>query len=242
MQVSLLEVNETKNPKPIPDPSTLVFGKKFTDHMLCIPWNAETGWGVPKIEPYGPLALDPSCTVLHYAPTLFEGQSRPIRLWCTELSLPVLTASSLVPGMKAYKGADGVARLFRPDKNFERMKRSAARLAFPDFSAEKLGELLEKLVALDSKWIPTAEGTSLYIRPTMIGTQASLGVGPSADVLLFVIMSPVGPYYPTGFKPIKLLATTKDVRAWPGGTGGFKLGQFPRATATRATIRFVAVC
>lgn len=94
--------------------------------------------------------------------------------------------------MKAYKGADGVARLFRPDKNFERMKRSAARLAFPDFSAEHLGSLLKKLVEVDQDWIPTDPGTSLYIRPTMIGTQAGLGVGPSTDVLLFVISESEG--------------------------------------------------
>lgn len=65
---------------------------------------------------------------------------------------------------------------------------------------------------------------SLYIRPTMIGTQAGLGVGASTEILLFVIMSPVGPYYKTGFKPVSLLATTEHVRAWPGGTGAFKLG------------------
>ena len=74
--------------------------------MLTIPWSSTSGWGIPKIEPYGPLALDPSSTVLHYAPCLFEG-------------------------MKAYVDKEGTARLFRPDKNMERMNKSAARLAFP---------------------------------------------------------------------------------------------------------------
>ena len=82
----------------------------------------------------------------------------------------------------------------------ERMKRSAARLAFPDFDGAKLIELIKKLVAIDRHWIPSETGHSLYIRPTMIGTQAGLGVGASTDVLLFVIASPVGPYYKTGFK------------------------------------------
>ncbi|GAA6000699.1 uncharacterized protein JCM10292_000551 [Rhodotorula paludigena] len=196
---SRLEIELTKNPKTIPPTSQLVFGRQFTDHMLCIPWNSQTGWGAPKIQPYQPLQLDPSSTVLHYAPTLFEG-------------------------LKAYKGKDGVPRLFRPDKNMERMNRSAARLAFPTFTGEHVTELIKKLVEVDSDWVPTDPGTSLYIRPTMIGTQAGLGVGASTDILLFVIMSPVGPYYSTGFKPVKLYATTKDVRAWPGGTGGYKLG------------------
>ncbi|GAA5952119.1 hypothetical protein JCM3765_005201 [Sporobolomyces pararoseus] len=196
---SLLEIELTKNPKEIPPTSKLTFGRTFTDHMLTVPWNSETGWGTPKIQPYGPLHLDPSSTVLHYAPTLFEG-------------------------MKAYKSKDGVARLFRPDKNMERMTNSARRLAFPDFTGENLEVLIKKLVEVDSKWIPTDPGTSLYIRPTMIGTQAGLGVGASTDVLLFVIASPVGPYYSTGYKPVKLLATTKYVRAAPGGTGSYKLG------------------
>ncbi|KAM0790633.1 hypothetical protein ACM66B_004495 [Microbotryomycetes sp. NB124-2] len=194
-----LEIELTQSPKEIPPSSKLTFGRTFTDHMLTIPWNSVTGWGKPKISPYAPLALDPSSTVLHYAPTLFEG-------------------------MKAYKGKDGSVRLFRPDKNMERMTRSAARLAFPDFTGEHLETLIKKLVAIDANWVPTEPGTSLYIRPTMIGTQAGLGVGPSSDILLFVICCPVGPYYSTGFKPVKLLATAKDVRAWPGGTGGFKLG------------------
>ncbi|BGP18549.1 hypothetical protein JCM10213_002937 [Rhodosporidiobolus nylandii] len=196
---SRLEIELTSSPKTIPPTSQLVFGRQFTDHMLTIPWNSQSGWGSPKIEPYGPLSLDPSSTVLHYAPTLFEG-------------------------LKAYKGKDDVPRLFRPDKNMERMVRSASRLAFPTFTGENLTTLIKKLVEIDSKWVPTDPGTSLYIRPTMIGTQAGLGVGASTDVLLFVIMSPVGPYYSTGFKPVKLYATTKDVRAWPGGTGGYKLG------------------
>ncbi|GAA5890844.1 hypothetical protein JCM5296_003439 [Sporobolomyces johnsonii] len=196
---SRLEIELTQSPKTIPPSSQLTFGRTFTDHMLTIPWNSTTGWGAPKIQPYAPLQLDPSATVLHYAPTLFEG-------------------------MKAYKSKEGVARLFRPDKNMERMTTSAARLAFPDFTGEHLTTLIKKLVEVDSKWIPTDPGTSLYIRPTMIGTQAGLGVGASTDVLLFVIASPVGPYYSTGFKPVKLFATTEYTRASRGGTGSYKLG------------------
>lgn len=108
--------------------------------------------------------------------------------------------------------------------NMARMNRSASRIALPNFDGEALTELIKKLIVLESEWIPKEKGYSLYIRPTLIGTQNALGVGPSNDALLFVICSPVGPYYASGFKPVQLLATTKYVRAAPGGTGGYKLG------------------
>ncbi|KAK4701709.1 branched-chain amino acid aminotransferase, partial [Phenoliferia sp. Uapishka_3] len=201
----------------MPPTESLIFGKNFTDHMLMARWTLNGGWEAPEIRPYGPLHLDPSATVLHYSSTLFEG-------------------------MKAYKDRNGVARLFRPDMNMKRLNKSAARLAFPTVDEEVLIELIKQLVAVDDEWIPTAPGCSLCtalqicrclirahvlladIRPTMIGTRASLGVGPSDEMLLFVICSPVGPYFAAGFKPVSLLASTKDVRAWPGGTGAHKLG------------------
>ncbi|KAK8858876.1 branched-chain amino acid aminotransferase [Kwoniella newhampshirensis] len=196
---SLLQIQNTESPKTRLPNSKLIFGKTFTDHMLTIPWTSASGWGTPVIKPYGPLELDPSSTVFHYAFTLFEG-------------------------MKAYRQEDGTVRLFRPDMNMARMNRSAARIALPTFDGKALTELIKKLVVLDSEWIPKEKGYSLYIRPTLIGTQNALGVGPSSDALLFVICSPVGPYYASGFKPVQLLATTKFVRAAPGGTGGYKLG------------------
>ncbi|GFZ50541.1 Branched-chain-amino-acid aminotransferase [Saitozyma sp. JCM 24511] len=196
---SLVKITTTTTPKTRPPSSKLIFGHTFTDHMLTIPWSSATGWGTPEIKPYAPLELDPSSTVFHYAFTLFEG-------------------------MKAYRQEDGTVRLFRPDKNMARMNRSAQRIALPTFNGDELTELIKKLVVLDSEWIPKEKGFSLYIRPTLIGTQNALGVGPSSDALLFVICSPVGPYYASGFKPVQLLATTKFVRAAPGGTGGYKLG------------------
>ncbi|WWD18768.1 branched-chain amino acid aminotransferase [Kwoniella shandongensis] len=199
IDASSLQIQNTQSPKTRLPNSKLIFGKTFTDHMLTIPWSSASGWGTPIIKPYGPLELDPSSTVFHYAFTLFEG-------------------------MKAYRQEDGTVRLFRPDMNMARMNRSAARIALPTFDGEALTELIKKLVVLDSEWIPQEKGYSLYIRPTLIGTQNALGVGPSSDALLFVICSPVGPYYASGFKPVQLLATTKFVRAAPGGTGGYKLG------------------
>ncbi|PPQ62809.1 hypothetical protein CVT24_000503 [Panaeolus cyanescens] len=196
---SRLEFHPIATPKPLPEVSKLKFGHTFTDHMLTIPWAQESGWGVPKIQPYGPLALDPSCTVLHYAQTIFEG-------------------------MKAYRHDDGRVTLFRPDMNMKRMNTSAKRIALPTFDGTALLELIKQLIRTDKHWIPTAPGHSLYVRPTLIGTQKAIGVGPPNEALLFVILSPVGPYYPDGFKPVSLFGTTEYVRAAPGGTGAYKLG------------------
>jgi branched-chain amino acid aminotransferase len=97
-------------------------------------------------------------------------------------------------------------------------------LSAQNFSGKDLTKLIAKLVSIDASWIPSEPGHSLYLRPTLIGTQAALGVHPTSDALLFVITSPVGPYYKTGFKPVALEADPNKVRAWPGGTGQFKLG------------------
>jgi len=199
IQPSRLQVILNPNPKALPPPQDLVFGKTFTDHMLTIPWESTTGWGTPTIRPYGPLTLEPSSTVLHYAQTLFEG-------------------------MKAYRDERGKVTLFRPDMNMKRMNTSAQRIALPTFDGDSFLELIKVLVKLDRHWIPQLPGYSLYVRPTMIGTQAAIGVGPPNEALLFVICSPVGPYYAGGFKPVALHGTMEYVRAFPGGTGGYKLG------------------
>ncbi|KAJ6519578.1 aminotransferase [Mycena sanguinolenta] len=199
IQVNRLEI--TRHPKPAtPPPSnTLVFGHTFTDHMLTIPWNAVAGWGTPEIKPYGPLSLEPSATVLHYAQTLFEG-------------------------MKAYRDEQGKVSLFRPDMNMKRMNSSARRIALPTFNGEALIDLIKQLIRIDKHWVPKEPGHSLYVRPTLIGTQKAIGVGPPNEALLFVILSPVGPYYAAGFKPVALYGTSEFIRAAPGGTGAYKLG------------------
>ncbi|KAH8835394.1 branched-chain amino acid aminotransferase II [Flagelloscypha sp. PMI_526] len=199
MQASRLEIHHRENPVPPPSPKGLVFGHTFVQFFLSFPWSLIDGWGTPKIVPYGPLSLEPSCTVLHYAQTVFEG-------------------------MKAYRDATGKVTLFRPELNMKRMNRSAARIALPTFDPDAGLELIKKLVSLDKHWIPQEAGHSLYIRPTLIGTQRAIGVGPPNEALFFVICSPVGPYYPNGFKPIALHGTTEYIRAAPGGTGAFKLG------------------
>ncbi|KAJ3301630.1 branched-chain-amino-acid aminotransferase [Kappamyces sp. JEL0829] len=126
--------------------------------------------------------------------------------------------------MKAYKDKQGKIRLFRPEMNMERFYKSSARLMLPLFDKKELLECIKQLVKTDSRWIPSERGYSLYLRPTAIATQESLGVGASNRAMIFVIASPVGPYYKTGFSAVSLFASTKYVRAWPGGTGDAKIG------------------
>ncbi|CAH2351550.1 branched-chain-amino-acid aminotransferase, mitochondrial [[Candida] railenensis] len=199
LDASKLEIIKTTSPKTKLPNDQLVFGKTFTDHMLEIEWTAEAGWGTPKISPYHNLSLDPSTVVLHYAFELFEG-------------------------MKAYKDKNGNIRTFRPDKNMIRMNKSAARIALPTFDGEELIKLIDKFLLVEESFVPEGTGYSLYLRPTLIGTTASLGVGTPDRALLYVIASPVGPYYSSGFKPVSLEATGHAVRAWPGGVGDKKLG------------------
>ncbi|KAJ7071270.1 branched-chain amino acid aminotransferase II [Mycena amicta] len=199
IQPNLVQITRNTTPKTPPPAHSLVFGRTFTDHMLAIPWDAVSGWGVPEIKPYGPLQLEPSATVLHYAQTLFEG-------------------------MKAYRDEAGKVTLFRPDMNMKRMNNSARRIALPTFNGDALLDLIKRLISIDKHWIPREAGYSLYVRPTLIGTQKAIGVGPPNEALLFVILSPVGPYYASGFKPVALYGTTEFVRAAPGGTGAYKLG------------------
>lgn len=199
LDASNVKITKTTKPSKLKPNDQLIFGRTFTDHMLSIEWDASRGWHQPQITPYQNLALDPASSVLHYAFTCFEG-------------------------MKAYRSPTGSIRLFRPQMNMARLNSSAARLALPSFDADQMIDLIGKTVSVDSRFIPTEKGYSLYLRPIMIGTQKTLGVGPSGSALLYMIMSPVGPYYATGFKACSLEATDYAVRAWPGGVGDKKIG------------------
>nr|XP_023672487.1 branched-chain-amino-acid aminotransferase, cytosolic isoform X1 [Paramormyrops kingsleyae] len=194
---TVVELSPTHKAKP--DESELVFGKFFTDHMLTIEWTKAGGWQHPRIGPMHQLSFHPGCSALHYAIQLFEG-------------------------LKAYWGQDGQVRLFRPMLNMKRMAVSAKRACLPSFDCEELLECIRKLVKIDQDWVPRSDSASLYIRPTFIGTESSLGVKKPTSALLFVILSPVGSYFSTGIKPVSLWADTKYVRAWKGGTGDCKLG------------------
>ena len=128
--------------------------------------------------------------------------------------------------MKAYKGKNGTIRLFRPLENMKRLFSSAKRIALPEFDPVEMLESIKRLVLIDADWIPEGRGYALYIRPTIIGTQDTLGVGCTNRALSFTICTPVGPYYSTGFKAVSLKGEIDCVRAWPGGTGNHKLGGY----------------
>ncbi|XP_074050343.1 branched-chain-amino-acid aminotransferase, cytosolic isoform X1 [Macrotis lagotis] len=186
--------------KEKPDPNNLVFGTVFTDHMLIVEWSLKFGWEKPQIKPLENLSLHPGSSALHYAVELFEG-------------------------MKAYRGVDEKIRLFRPDLNMDRMLRSATRITLPGFDKKELLKCIQELVKLDKEWVPYSTSASLYVRPTLIGTEPSLGVKKPTKALLFVILSPVGPYFSSGsFNPVSLWANPKYVRSWKGGTGDYKIG------------------
>ncbi|KAH0954767.1 hypothetical protein HN011_008319 [Eciton burchellii] len=191
---------EELNPKP--DVNKLSFGKYFTDHMLKIHYyEGMGGWQTPEIMPLENVVLHPAAKVLHYAVELFEG-------------------------MKAYRGVDGKIRLFRPELNMERMNNSALRSGLPSFRGEELIKCICRLINIDQEWVPHSTASSLYVRPTFIGIDPTLGVATSDSALLYVIMSPVGSYFQTTDKQvgISLLADPKYTRAWPGGCGDSKLG------------------
>ena len=198
-----------------PAKEDLKFGTTFSDHMLTIEYK-NGGWQEPQIRPFQNLSISPAASSFHYGLECFEG----------------MKAYKTVPSDPADATGDGsdlntpTIRLFRPDKNMERLKKSMERLQMPgyDFEPKELIQLLKKLVKLDERWIPDGDGYSLYIRPTVIATHPFLGLAAPTELLLYVITCPVGPYYPTGFKPISLLATPDLVRAWPGGTGCNKVG------------------
>lgn len=195
MQIELAKTN----PNLPDDPTKLAFGHEFTDHMLSIEWSAKDGWQTPKIEKLRNLSIHPAAKVLHYSVEIFEG-------------------------MKAYYGVDKKIRLFRPDLNMIRFQKSTLRSALPDFDKAEFLKCINKFVEIEQDWIPKNTSASLYLRPTFIGTEPTLGVSATNSALIFVLASPTGPYFPTGFKPISLLADPKYVRAFPGGAGNVKVG------------------
>jgi branched-chain amino acid aminotransferase len=203
---SALQLSTTQNPNPVPDErlSEILanpgFGTHFSDHMLTIEWTPDQGWHAGRIEPYGPLTLDPATAVLHYAQEIFEG-------------------------MKAYRHEDGSIWTFRPEANAERMVRSSGRLALPVLPAEDFVAAVDALVTQDARWVPDSEGEkSLYLRPFMFASEKFLGVRPAQHVTFMVIASPAGAYFKGGLKPVTLWLTEEYTRAGRGGMGAAKTG------------------
>lgn len=199
VDVSKLKIVKAKTLKPHQPKETLKFGATFTDHMLEMDHNDKKGWSAPLISPYHSIPCDPAMSVFHYGMECFEG-------------------------MKAYLDDDGHVRLFRPLDNMKRMNTSMQRMALGGIDPEACVELIKKFVLLEKSWIPQGRGYSLYLRPTAIATDAGLGVHASHNSKFYVIASPVGPYYATGFKPVRLVADEVNKRSWPGGVGFCKCG------------------
>jgi branched-chain amino acid aminotransferase len=192
-----LEKASQEQLKQKPAQDRLGFGAHFTDHMFLMKWDRQSGWHDAKICPYHKFSLDPAAMVFHYGQAIFEG-------------------------LKAYKGEKGQVYLFRPQDNIERMNTSALRMCMPRLPLEKVFKALKALVYLDRDWIPTVAGATLYIRPTMIAVEPALGVRPAGEYYFFIIMCPVGAYYPEGFSPTKIYVTDKYVRSVKGGVGHVK--------------------
>lgn len=194
-----IKIQKTTTPKAKPDENCLGFGNYYTDHMFVMDYTEGQGWHSPRIEPYHALSLDPAAMVFHYAQESFEG-------------------------LKAYRTKEGKVQLFRPEKNGERLQSTHERLCIPTIPVEDFVQAVKTLVEVDRDWVPSAEGTSLYLRPFTIATEAHLGVKPSDSYQFLVIASPSGAYYEEGLNPVKIYVEDEYVRATPGGTGFIKCG------------------
>ena len=192
-----IAITRSATPGQPPADETLRFGKVFTDHMFMMNYDEGQGWHDPRVVPYAPFTMDPATCVLHYGQAIFDG-------------------------LKAFRGPDGQIRIFRTPDHAARLNRSAEYLCIPQLDPKMIEESIRTLVEVDQRWVPHLPGTSLYIRPTIIATEAFLGVHPSASYLYYVIVGPVGAYYPEGINPIRILVSDTHVRAVQGGLGAAK--------------------
>ncbi|OPH59410.1 branched chain amino acid aminotransferase [Paenibacillus ferrarius] len=192
-----IERNPSCKTKPGQE-ENLGFGRHFTDHMFIMDYEEGQGWHDPRIIPYGPLSHDPAAMVFHYGQAVFEG-------------------------LKAFRTDKEDIVLFRPDQNAKRLNRSCERLSMPALDEEFVVHAIQSLVRLDAEWVPRKEGSSLYIRPFVMATEAGLGVRASSRYSFIIIMSPVGAYYEEGLQPVNILVEGHFARAVQGGTGNAKV-------------------
>ena len=194
-----IKIERAATLKEKPDQNNLGFGNYFTDHMFMMDYTDGIGWHDARIVPYAPIPMDPATMVLHYAQETFEG-------------------------LKAYRDPDGNITLFRPEMNARRMINSNKRICMAELPEDMFVEAVEAIVKYEQDWIPTAKDTSLYIRPFMFASEASVGVHPAKSYTFVIILSPVGSYYPEGVNPVKIWVEDEYVRAVKGGTGFTKCG------------------
>ncbi len=197
MDIQLIPLDSTQTRTPPTE--DLGFCLHFANRMFTQRYSAGRGWHDARIEPYAPLQLNPATAVFHYAQLIFEG-------------------------MKAYRRADGHINLFRPMENMRRFNNSARRMAMAPVDEEEHLEAICRLIQVEESWVPRQPDASLYIRPTLIATDDTLGVRASATYLHFVIISPVGPYFKEGLDPVPVYITDEYARAVRGGVGEAKTG------------------
>lgn len=191
---------KTENLKEKPlDESKLGFGKIFTDYMFRMDYNMEKGWHNGRILPYAPIQLDPAACVLHYAQEVFEG-------------------------LKAFRNEAGEILVFRPMENIRRLNESCERACIPKLEEGLVLDALKEILKVEREWIPKAPGTSLYIRPFVIATEASIGLHQATEYSFMILLSPSGHYYPKGLAPTNIYVEDEDVRAAAGGSGYAKMG------------------
>ncbi|MBX3017729.1 MAG: branched-chain amino acid aminotransferase [Bdellovibrionaceae bacterium] len=207
----MISVQKTSTPKTRPTDDKLGFGQYFTDHMFVAEYEEGKGWDAGKVVPYAPFQMDPAASVLHYGQALFEG-------------------------VKAFPQKAGGIKVFRPDFNADRLRSGAERLCLPQPPKDLVVEGMKALLRADADWMPKARGTSMYVRPTLIGTEGFLGVRPSRKAIFFVILSPVGRYYKEGSESVRIWIEKEDLRAAPGGLGATKAGA-NYAASLRAALR-----
>ena len=194
-----ITITKTLNQKNKPDWNNLGFGNFFSDHIFLMNYTPEKSWHDARIVPFANLELSPAIITLSYGQSIFEG-------------------------LKAYRTDNGKIQLFRPTNNIKRFNSSGERLCIPAIDESLFLQAIKQLVALESDWVPSNEGTSLYLRPVAFGTDERLGVRPSETYLFMILCSPCGAYYAGGMSPIKIYVETKFVRAVKGGIGEAKTG------------------
>ena len=186
-----------KRTTPVVFPKNLGFGNYFTDHIFEMDYNEQAGWHNPVIKPLSQMSMHPATMFIHYGQAIFEG-------------------------LKAFYTGDDKPVIFRPERHFQRLNNSARRMCIPEIKIEDAVCALEELIAIEKEWIPRGEGEALYIRPFVFGVDPVLGVKPANNYKFLIILSPVGAYYPEGFKPIKILIQDDFVRAVRKGLGECK--------------------
>ena len=194
-----ISITKTAHPGKLPPADRLGFGSVFTDHMFLMDYTDREGWHNARIVPFGPISISPAASVLHYGTEVFEG-------------------------LKAYRRPDGAVQLFRPWENVARLNRSCDRLGLPRIDERDGLQAIRELVRTDAAWVPSAPGTSLYIRPFLYSTDPTLALHGVHEATFAIILSPSGSYFSDGLKPVPIMVETEDVRAVRGGTGEAKCG------------------